>query len=304
MTTSRRIFIRNSTLAIAATAIAPDFLKYKSPVNTILGIQLYTVRDDMKNDPEGTLKKIAAMGYKHVEHAGYYKGKFYGYSPADFKKLLSDIGLQMASGHTGLRADAWDSSANDFTGEWKKTIDDAAAVGLKYMISPGVDESLCKNMDDFKRYMDMHNKTGEFCKKAGFHFAFHNESYEFNHSLDGTQLYELLLKLCDKNLVMQQIDIGNMYEPGGRAMFYLKKYPGRFMLMHVKDEIKKDTPGASGNSYESCELGKGVVGVKEIVNYARKTGTKYFIIEQEDYQGVQPLDSSKYDLTVMKKWGF
>ncbi|HVZ98637.1 MAG TPA: sugar phosphate isomerase/epimerase [Chitinophagaceae bacterium] len=304
MTTSRRTFIKNSTLAIAGTAVLPDMLKFKSPASTILGLQLYTVRDHMQKDPEGTLKKLAAMGFKHVEHAGYHDRKFYGYTPGDFKKLLSDIGLQMASGHTPLTGRAWDKNANDFTDQWKHTIDDAAAVGLKYMISPGVDESFCKNMDDFKMYMDLHNKTGELCKRAGIHFAFHNESYEFNHSLEGTQLYELLLKLCDKNLVAQQIDIGNMYEPGGRAMYYLKKYPGRFMLMHVKDEIKRDTAGQFGNMYESCELDKGIIGVKEIVDYARKTGTKYFIIEQEDYQGVDPLDSSKYDLQVMNKWGF
>lgn len=303
MTTTRRTFIRNSTLTLAATAIAPNIFKFKSP-DVIVGVQLYSVRDDMKNDPAGTLKKIAAMGYKHVEHAGYHDGKFYGYTPEDFKKLLSDTGLKMASGHNSLTGEAWDKTKNDFTDEWKKTIDASAAVGLKYMISPGVDESYCKNIDDFKKYMDMHNKTGELCKKAGFHFAFHNESYEFNHSLEGKQLYELLLGLCDKNLVAQQIDIGNMYEPGGRAMYYLKKYPGRFLLMHVKDDMKKVPPPQSGNMYESCELGKGVVGVKEIVDYARKTGTKYFIIEQEDYQGMQPIDSVKDDLQTMKTWGF
>ncbi|MGH2564597.1 MAG: sugar phosphate isomerase/epimerase family protein, partial [Ginsengibacter sp.] len=254
--------------------------------------------------PAGTLKLLAAMGYKDVEHAGYHDRKFYGYLIADFKKLLDDSGLKMASGHNPLTAKQWNKETNDFTDEWKYTVEDAAAVGLKYMISPGVDESFCQNMDDFKFYMDMHNKTGALCKKAGINFAFHNESYEFNHSLDGALLYDLLLRLTDKSLVAQQMDIGNMYEPGGRPLNYLKKYPGRFLLMHVKDELKRNAPASNGNMYESTLLGKGVIGVKEVIDFARKSGTKYFIIEQEEYQDKTPLDCSEEDLKAMERWGF
>jgi sugar phosphate isomerase/epimerase len=175
---------------------------------------------------------------------------------------------------------------------------------MKYVISPGVDEDLCKKMDDFKWYMQLFNKTGALCKKAGITFAFHNESYEFNHNLDGTVLYELLLKLTDPALVAQQIDIGNMYEPGGRPLDYLKRYPGRFALMHVKDEIKKDTPGHNGELYESALLGTGVIGVKDVVDFAAKSGTMYFIIEQESYQGKTPLECADDDLKTMKKWGY
>lgn len=304
MITSRRIFIKNSVITIAGAAILPNNILKLKNTDHILGLQLYTVRDDMKKDPAGTLKLLAAMGYKDVEHAGYHDRKFYGYSIADFKKLLDDTGLKMASGHSPLTAKQWNKKTNDFTDEWKYTIEDAAAVGLKYMISPGVDESLCENMDDFKFYMDMHNKAGALCKKAGINFAFHNESYEFNHSLDGTVLYDLLLRLTDKSLVAQQMDIGNMYEPGGRPLNYLKKYPGRFLLMHVKDELKRNAAASNGNMYESTLLGKGVIGVKEVVDFASKSGTKYFIIEQEEYQDKTPLDCSEEDLKAMEGWGF
>jgi sugar phosphate isomerase/epimerase len=87
-------------------------------------------------------------------------------------------------------------------------------------------------------------------------------------------------------------------------MHFLKKYPGRFPLMHVKDEMKKNAAGKDGSTYESTLLGKGVVGVKEIVDYARKTGTNYFIIEQEEYQNITPLESAAADLKTMKDWGF
>ncbi|MEO8823748.1 MAG: TIM barrel protein [Ginsengibacter sp.] len=303
MNISRRTFVKNSSVALAGASFLPSLLKSKKSKD-ILGLQLYTVRDDMKKDPAGTLKKLAAIGYKYVEHAGYYDQKFYGYSINDFKKLLNDNGLKMDSGHDFLGSEQWNKTTHDFTDEWKRTIEDSAAVGMKYMISPGVDESLCQNMNDFRHYMDMFNKTGDLCKKSGIHFAYHNENYEFNHNLDGTVLYDLILQSTDKDLVFQQIDIGNMYEPGGRAMDYLEKYPGRFFSMHVKDEIKKDPPPQEGNEYESCLLTKGVIPVKQIVDYARKTGIRYFIIEQEDYPDTTPIEAVAYDLKIMKGFGF
>lgn len=303
MNTSRRTFIKNSGLAIAGVSLVPGILKEKKS-DLITGIQLYTIRDDMEKDPAGTLKKLAAMGYKYVEAAGYADRKFYGYSIPDFKNLLKDNGLIMKSGHSFLGSEQWDKAKNDFTDEWKYTIDDAAAVGMKYLISPGVDENLCKNMDDFIHYMKLFDKTGGLCKKSGIYFAFHNEDYEFNHSLDGTLVYDLILQKSNKNLVLQQIDIGNMYEPGGRAMHYLKKYPGRFFSMHVKDEMKRNSPAPNGNLYESTILGKGVIPIKEIIDYARKTGINYFIIEQEQYQGKTPLTCADADLKMMEEWGF
>ena len=302
MNNSRRKFIKQSSLALAGTALVSNKIFSSNKASShILGIQLYSVRDDMKRDPAGTLKQLAAMGYKDVEHAGYENRKFYGHSIKDFKKLLSDTGLTMISGHSYLGAEAWDKSTNDFTDEWKHTFEDAAAVGMKYVFSPGVDESLCKNETDYKWYMDLFNKTGALAKKSGIQFGYHSESSEFDHYLNNKRLYDILLDTTDKNLVAQQIDIGNMYGPGGRAMDYLKKYPGRFIAMHVKDEIKSNK---ANRDYESTVLGKGVVGVKDIVDYARKTGTNYFIIEQESYQDKTPIECAKEDLAIMKQWGF
>jgi sugar phosphate isomerase/epimerase len=303
MNSSRRKFITQSALTVAGLSLLKSNAFSKPYASDhITGLQLYSVRDDMKKDPAATLKQLAAIGYTHVEHAGYNDRKFYGYSPEDFKKLLSDSGLIMLSGHSGLDGSRWDKSSNDFTDKWKYTFEDAATVGMKYVISPGVDESLCKTEDDFKWYMGLFNKTGELAKKSGVTFAYHNESYEFNHYLNNVRLYDILLKSIDQSLVQQQIDIGNMYGPGGRAMDYLKKYPGRFFSMHVKDEIKNST---QDEGYESTILGKGVVGVKEILDYAKENGgTKYFIIEQEDYQGTAPIDCAKQDLAIMKNWGY
>ena len=306
MQLSRRKFLVNSSLSLAGTMFfSNNIFANKNAMDTILGIQLYSIRDEMKKDPLDTLKQLAAMGYKNVEHANYVDRKFYGYSAAEFKKVLNDLGLQMPSGHTVMSDKHWDKATNDFTDEWKQTVEDAATVGQKYVISPWLDESLRKNYDDLIRFLDVFNKSGELCKKSGLKFGYHNHNFEFKYSLNGKKIYDIILEHTDPALVLQQMDIGNMYGAGGRAQDIIKKYPGRFESMHVKDEIKAAKKGEMDEDYESTILGKGLLPVKEIVDLARKSGgTTEFIIEQESYQGKTPLECSKEDLKIMKSWGF
>lgn len=292
------------SLAVAGTAFLPKGLFAATAAKQTLGIQLYSIRDDMKKDPSGTLQQLSAMGYKNVEHAGYSQRKFYGYNAKDFKKLLDDLGLLMPSGHTVMGKQHWDAAKNDFTDEWKYTVEDAAAVGQHYVISPWLDESLRKNYDDFKAYMDVFNRSGALCKKSGMKFGYHNHDFEFSQQLNGKKIFDLILQNTDPSLVAQQLDIGNMYHAGGRAIEIIKQYPGRFELMHVKDEIKTEK-GEMGGQYESTVLGKGIIPVKEVIDLGKKSGgTRHFIIEQESYQGQAPLDAVKEDLIVMKKWGY
>ncbi|HEY8780499.1 MAG TPA: TIM barrel protein [Mucilaginibacter sp.] len=304
MNTSRRKFLKTSALAVAGAALMPDMLLAKPKKIERLGLQLYSVRDAMGKDPAGSLKKLADMGWIHVEHANYINRKFYGYSAKDFKKLLADLALQMPSGHTVMTAHDWDTAKNDFTDKWKYTIEDAAEVGQRYVISPWLDESLRTDMDALKRFMEQMNKCGELCKAHGISFGYHNHNFEFKTKIGDGDLYDYILKNTDPTLVVQQMDIGNMLGAGGNALDLLKKYPGRFELMHVKDEIKSDT-GQGMDGYDSTILGQGVMPVKEIVKEARKIGgTSQFIVEQESYQGKDPFDCVKIDLQIMKKWGF
>ena len=190
MKQSRRKFLITGSLSLAGTMILPtSIFADKKAMHTILGIQLYSVRDDMKKDPLGTLKQIAAMGYKNVEHANYVDRKFYGYTAIEFKKVLNDTGLKMPSGHTVMSDKHWDKATNDFTDVWKQTVDDAATVGERYVISPWLDESLRKNYDDLLAFLDIFNKSGELCKKSGLKFGYHNHDFEFKYSLNGKQIY-------------------------------------------------------------------------------------------------------------------
>ena len=164
MDTSRRKFIKNTALVAAGAALLPKGSLFASPKKIErLGVQLYSVRDAMGKDPKGSLQKIADMGYQHVEHANYVNRKFYGYEPKDFKKLLSDLNLLMPSGHTVMLPSHWDASKNDFTDAWKYTVEDAAIVGQRYVISPWLDNNVIKDTDKLKKSMDQFNKSGELC---------------------------------------------------------------------------------------------------------------------------------------------
>ena len=264
---NRRSFLQTSALAGTALLLSDSLLaNYKAKQKNI-GIQLYSVRDEMKKDPLGTLKKVAEMGYKNVEHANYVNGKFYGYEPKEFRKILDDLGLSMPSGHTVMGGQHYDNTKNDFTDVWKKTVEDAALLGQKYVVSPWLDISLRKNFDDCKRFMEVFNKSGELCKKSGMKFGYHNHDFEFSLRLTSVKVYDIILQNTDPNLVTQQLDIGNMYNGGGRAVELLKQYPGRFELMHVKDEIKGEK-----EAYESTILGTGIIGVADVLKLAAKSG--------------------------------
>jgi sugar phosphate isomerase/epimerase len=267
-----------------------------------VGIQLYSIRDDMKKDPIANLKILAEMGYKNVEHASYSDRKFYGFTAKEFRKILDDLGLKMPSGHTVMGQQHWDEAKNDFTDLWKYTVEDAAICGQKYVISPWLDMGLRKNFDDLKRFMEVFNKSGELCSKSGMKFGYHNHDFEFSLKLSSVKVYDIILQNTDPKLVTQQLDIGNMYGGGGRAADLLAQYPGRFELMHVKDEIKSEN---EHGGWESAILGTGVIGVKEIIDMGKASGgTIHFIVEQESYQGKVPLDCMREDLAIMKKWKY
>ncbi len=301
MITSRRNFLKQGALALAGTAALSHSAFAKLSGKKLMGVQLYCVRDQMKTDPLATLKQIAAIGFKNVEHANYEDRKFYGWSAAKFKTILDDLGMKMPSGHTVLKKEHWDAAKMDFTDSWKYTVDDAATLGQQFVISPSMDEGLRKNYDDLLGFMEVFNKSGELCKKSGMKFGYHNHDFEFSEKLNNTTLYDIILKNTDPSLVIQQLDIGNLYNGGAKSIDIVKQYPGRFQSMHVKDEI----PTKEGNGkYESTILGTGVVGIKQVIDLGRKSGTIHFIVEQESYQGKEPVACAKEDFEIMKKWGY
>jgi len=304
MQKSRRTFIKSGAMIALGAAILPRtaLASFKPAANGMIGIQLYSVRDDMMKDPKGSLDQLAKMGYVYVEHANYVKEKFYGFSAPEFRKILDDLGLKMISGHTVMGKQHWDETRKDFSDSWKKTVEDAAVLGQKWVISPSMDDSMRKTYDDFKKYMDIFNKSGELCKKSGMKFGYHNHDFEFSEKLNGEKLFDIIMKSIDPNLVALQLDMGNLYNGGAVALDIMNQFPGRFEIVHVKDEIAAK---GSNEKYESTILGEGIVNTQKVCELAKtKGGTKCYIIEQESYGDKTPMFCAKADLDIMKKWGF
>ncbi len=300
MKTSRRIFLKNSSVAAAAAAFFPGIACSGSSNDKVVALQLYSVREKMSNDPEGTLKGLAEMGYSQVEHANYVDHKFYGHTPKNFKKVLEDLGLHMPSGHTTLEKKHWNEQQQDFTDDWKLLVDNAAFMGQEYVVSPWLDEELRKTYDDLMRFMEVFNKCGELCKKSGMRFGYHNHDFEFSEELNGEKIFDLIMKNTDADKVVLQLDMGNMFIAGARAKDIIDKYPGRYDNIHVKDMIRSD----NDDGYESTILGEGLIGTKEVTNMARERGTRLFVIEQESYQGKDPMVCMKENLAIIKEWGY
>lgn len=306
MNQSRRSFLQKSAFGFGALAFASPTLQALAAKKTkkLVGIQLYSIRDDMRKDPMGTLAQLAQMGYKHAEHANYVNRKFYGWSAQEFRKRLDDLGISMPSGHTVMGKQHWDESKGDFTDLWKWTVEDAAVLGQELVISPSIDMGIRKDKNLLLKYMDIFNKSGELCQKSGMRFGYHNHDFEFSEKLDGELLYDIMLNNTDPSLVAQQLDIGNMINGGGVPADVMKKFPGRFISMHVKDEV----PAPAGHEkFESTILGKGSgqIDVLALVKMGDKLGgTKHFIIEQEAYQGLAPLACMQENIAIMRGWGY
>ncbi len=299
MKTSRREFIKTSTLAVAGSALlAGTNCTGPEKKKLVTSIQLYGVREEMKNDPAGTLAGLAKMGFTHVEHANYVEQKFYGWDPAEFKKRLDDLGLKMFSGHTVLGKNHWDLQKKDFTDEWKKTVEDAAFMGQKFVVSPWLDESLRQTYDGFMEFMEVFNRCGMLCQKSGMKFGYHNHHFEFTADFNGEKIFDLMMKNTDPDKVVIQLDMGNMFIAGALARDVISKYPGRYDTIHVKDIIK------TGEKFESTVIGEGLVGSKEATDLAKASGTTLFVIEQESYQGKTPMECMGKNLSIIKSWGY
>jgi sugar phosphate isomerase/epimerase len=302
MKTSRRTFVKNGALASLAAAVFPLSAFASAEKKWMVGLQLYSVRDDMMKDPVGSLTRLSKMGYVYVEHANYIERKFYGFSAHEFRKVLDGLGLKMISGHTVMTKQHWDDAKKDFSDSWKYTVEDASTLGQNWVISPFMDETMRKTYDDFRKYMEVFNKSGELCKKSGMKFGYHNHNFEFSQKLNGEKIFDIMMKTLNPDLVAMQLDIGNLYNGGAIALDVMSQYPGRFEIIHVKDEIE----AKEGNEkYISAILGEGIVNTKKVVDLAaKKGGTKCYIIEQESYGDKTPMYCAKADLDIMKKWGY
>ena len=258
------------------------------PKDKFVGLQLYSVRDDMKKDVKTTVEKVGAMGYKFVEAAGFSDGKFYGMDPVEFKNLCETNGLQFLGSHSGQalpdEAD-WDKTMD----WWDMCIDAHAAAGVKWIVQPSMSEEAYNSLDGLKKYIEYFNTIGEKCKAKGIKFGYHNHSKEFTTIFEGKPIYDWMLELTDPKKVMFEMDLYWTVHGGKDPVAYFNKYPGRFMLWHIKDEKEL---GASGK-----------MDFKTIFASKKKSGMEYGIVEVEKYD-FEPLVSCKKSLEYMNTTNF
>jgi sugar phosphate isomerase/epimerase len=290
--TSRRAFVKSAALLSAGALVSPTLL---AAPKQYIGLQLYTVREAMQQDPTGTLAKVAKMGYNSVEGASYTGSqKFYGMTPAEFANVLKQNGLIMPSSHyrLGEEQDKGQPVQGTILHGWDQAVDDAARVGVKYMVCAYLAESERGDLDRYKKIAEQLNKAGERCKKAGMQLCYHNHDFEFQ-AQNGQLPYDLLLTGTDKNLLKMELDLYWATKAGQDPVALFKKHPGRFPLWHVKDMDKT----AARNF---TEVGNGSIDFKRIFAQANLAGMKYFFVEQDQTPG-SPFDSIQQSIAYLKR---
>ncbi len=273
---NRRTFIGTSIAATVA-ASRPAWPAETHHIERV-GLQLYTVRDLMKKDFEGTIAKVAQIGYKEVEFAGYF-----GKSPQQVRKILDGNKLTSPSEHVPYET---------IEKKWPETLETAHTIGLTFIVCPWIDVTQRKEGDGWKHAAEAFNRAGEAAQKAGIQFAYHNHAFEFEPSdtLGGKMPYDFLLENTDPKLVKMEMDLCWITVGGQDPVKYFDRYPGRFPLVHVKDWTTK---GPSGNDYGGAtgaskkpghmtDVGQGEIDWKRIFAQSGKAGIQHYFVENDE----------------------
>jgi sugar phosphate isomerase/epimerase len=270
---SRREFVAAmSGLALAGISTDPAVTPFARRHRLQFGIQLYTVRELLSQDLEGTLERVAAIGYREVELAGLYD------RPADdFRRALDRCGLIAPSGHVGIPA---------ITDQMDRTIEEAHTLGHQYLILPWVPEEF-RTRDGFARIADTLNRAGERLRSEQLMLGYHNHEYEFAGLPGGGIGYDIILERTEPGLVVMELDLFWIRKGGGDALHYFRDHPGRFRLVHLKDSLADGT---------MTDVGLGVIGWRDVLLAASHAGVKHFYVEHD--QPVDPL------ATVRRSYGY
>ena len=241
-----------------------------------IGLQLYTLRNEMGKDATGTLKKVSDLGFKEVENFGY-NGKFFGMDAKTYRDTLSGLGLSTPSGHYMYGNFGNKQIPGTILTGWDKAVEDAAALGQKYMVLAYLMPEERKSLDDYKKIAADLNKAGETCKKAGIQLCYHNHDFEFQ-AMDGTLPFDILMSQTDSKLIKVELDLYWAVKANHQPLDLFKKYPKRIELWHVKDMDNTDKKFFT-------EVGSGTIDFTSIFKAHKKSGMKHFFVEQDQCPG-------------------
>ena len=295
---TRREFLTTTGVAAAGVLTLGARLAFALPLGLPLGLQLFSVREMLAKDYEETLKQIASLGYREVEAAG-----FYGRSPAKVKAAMTAAGLSCIGAHY---------SFDDLNKAFDETVAFGHALGLRYIICsfPGVkDPSRLKDhsfrtqvqsftLDDFRWNADRFNAWGRKVKAGGMQFGYHNHTMELA-PISGVVPFDELMRLTDPGLVTFEMDCGWVIAGGGDPVAYLRGYPSRISMLHVKDFKPAEAPATAADPPPAAELGRGTVDYRPIFAAAHGASIRHCFVEQEGFD-IPPLEALKIDAEYMK----
>lgn len=275
---------KNKTKPAAAPAVI-------DPKTFGIGLQLYTIRDAMNKDVQGSLKKVSDMGYKYLELAGYADRKFYGYEPAEFRKLVNDLGMEVLSSHTQVEAQG-------ITLENAKIMtEDHAKLGVKYCMQPWVVEE-ARNVPGFHKMVADWNKVGAIMKESGIQFGYHNHNFEFAPVNGIIPYFDIFLAELDKDLVTMELDLFWTTKAGQNPVEIINKYPGRFQIFHMKDMYTKQEPFfTTVGVTDFAPVGDGLINFREILAVKDVAGMKYMVVEQDSAKDGLPFNAAQTSIT-------
>jgi sugar phosphate isomerase/epimerase len=272
----RREFLRRAGMVAAAAGLG-RLPRLRAGRLDAIGIQLYTVRRELAKDVEGTLAKLAGIGFREVEFAGYPEG-----TEKSLRGILDRLHLRAPSGHVGTQA---------LRTDWARTLEQAATVGQQYIVVAFVPQEERRTTDDWKRTAAAFNRAGEAAKAAGLQLCYHNHDFEFA-PLDGALPYDLLLASTDPKLVQLELDLYWITKGGRDPLDYFARWPGRFPLVHVKDM------DATPNRYFT-DVGTGTIDFRRIFRRARQAGIKHYFYEQDETPG-SPFESARVSYQYLR----
>jgi sugar phosphate isomerase/epimerase len=287
---TRRRLLKNLSILTAGTSMLPGAFALPKPSRNV-GLQLYTLRNEIGKDPAGTLKKVAELGFKEVESFGY-NGKFFGMEAVAYRDLLSGLGLSPVSGHYMYGNFGNKQIPGTILTGWEKAVEDAQALGQKYMVVAYLMPDERKSLDDYKKIAADLSKAGETCKKADIQLCYHNHDFEFQ-AMDGTLPFDILMNNSDKSLVKTELDLYWTVKAGQQPLELFNKYKGRIVLWHVKDMDKTEKKFFT-------EVGNGVIDFKEIFKNAGVAGMEHFFVEQDQCPG-SPFDSISKSISYIRE---
>jgi sugar phosphate isomerase/epimerase len=283
----RRRFLQNTGLGLTALALTRNGQLLANPYGMPIGLQLYTVRDHMEKDVEGTLERVAEIGYREVELGD---PNYYGKKPAELRRILTGHGLRAISTHY---------EEFQLKSDLGKHIASAKECGITYIGLASLDEPDRKTLEAVKRAAEWFNQIGKSVSEAGCRFFYHGHNFDYAN-VEGAVIYDELIRRTDPKLANFQLDCFWCVHAGKDPVDYFHRFPGRFPQLHIKD-LKPGYPPTTGEDSRPgafTEVGQGVIDWKKIFKAAREGGMKHFYVEQDECDR-DSLESAKISYTYL-----